>query len=64
MKGGPGPTDQTVVLGGSYGDGVGPTVYTAWNNGNTPYSHFGFRIILVGDVRASSKSLSAKGPEK
>jgi hypothetical protein len=60
LKQGPGPTDQTILLGGSYGDEISPAVYNAYNNSNIPFSHFGFRIILVGDVRSSSKILSSE----
>jgi formylglycine-generating enzyme required for sulfatase activity/WD40 repeat protein len=55
LERGPGPNDQTILLGGSYGDGVGPVEYVAKNNGNLPQSHIGFRVIRVGDIRSASK---------
>jgi hypothetical protein len=60
LRQGPGPTDQTILLGGSYGDELSPIVYNGYNNSNIPFSHFGFRVVIVGDLRSALKDMATK----
>jgi eukaryotic-like serine/threonine-protein kinase len=60
LRPGPGPLDKTLVVGGSYGDGEPDPAYTAWGTSSMPHSHFGFRVILAGDVRSVPVKIPAK----
>jgi WD40 repeat protein len=54
---GPGSGDMVHLLGGSFGDPVPAVEHYARNrNPSTPYFHFGFRVVLVGDLNVRSKT--------